>query len=52
MFKGTVNEISSDPPCKVDNILFPEVTPCNLYSVENTVIFLGLKVFNSDYFLQ
>jgi len=50
----TISEISSDPPCKDDNARFTTI-PLNLYlinNVEDIVVFLGIKVYNSDHFYQ
>ena len=53
--KGTVNIISSDPPCNICKARFITVPSINLYlinDVEDIVVFLCLKVFNSNnYFM-
>ena len=44
-FKGTVSIISSDPPCKDDNVRFTTVP---LKPLEDIVVFLGFRVLSSD----
>ena len=46
-FKGTVSVISIDPSCEDGIDRFTRI-PLKTYNVEDIVVFLGLRVLNSD----